>query len=90
MPPVCPHCDPPEISLLRLVLMGAILRAEEPLLVQLADLIQTYGLLPPAAEPAAYALAGRSTRSGQGRRARLGHRTARSRPPRRQGVHQEP
>jgi hypothetical protein len=52
MPPSCPHCDQPDVSLLRLVCIGEILRADEPLLVTLADLLQTSGLLPlAAAEP---------------------------------------
>ena len=38
--PSCPHCDQPDISLLRLVLIGEILRADETLLVLLADLVQ--------------------------------------------------
>ena len=42
----CPHCDQPDMSLLRLVLIGEILRAEEPLLVLLADLWHQSGLLP--------------------------------------------
>ena len=54
MPPSCPHCDQPDVSLLRLVLMGEILRADEPLLVLLADLLHTSGLLSlAAAEPTA-------------------------------------
>jgi hypothetical protein len=54
MPPSCPHCDQPDVSLLRVVLMGEILHADETLLVTLADLLQTSGLLPlAAAEPAA-------------------------------------
>jgi hypothetical protein len=42
----CPHCDQPDISLLRLVLMGEILRADETRLVLLADIMQACGLLP--------------------------------------------
>jgi len=54
MPPSCPHCDQPDVSLLRVVLIGEILRADEILLVTRADLLQTSGLLPlAAAEPAA-------------------------------------
>ena len=54
MPPSCPHCDQPDVSLLRLVLSGEILHADATLLVTLADLLQTSGLLPLApAEPAA-------------------------------------
>ena len=45
MHPPCPHCDQPDASLLRLVLMGEILRADETLLALLADLVQQTGLL---------------------------------------------
>jgi hypothetical protein len=41
----CPHCDQPDMSLLRLVLMGEILRADETRLVLLADVMQQCGLL---------------------------------------------
>ena len=41
----CPHCDQPDMSLLRLVLMGEILRADATLLALLADLLQQSGLL---------------------------------------------
>ena len=41
----CPHCDQPDMSLLRLVLMSEILRADEALLVLLADVMQACGLL---------------------------------------------
>jgi hypothetical protein len=53
MPPSCPHGDQPDVSLLRLVFIGEILRADETLLVTLADLLQTSGLLPLAAGSAA-------------------------------------
>jgi hypothetical protein len=53
MHPPCPHCDQPDTSLLRLVLMGEILRAEEPLLVLMADLLQQAGLLSLAEQPPA-------------------------------------
>ena len=43
--PPCPHCDQPDTSLLRLVLIGEILRADEPLLAFLADLWQQSGQL---------------------------------------------
>jgi hypothetical protein len=46
----CPHCDQPDTSLLRLVLMGEILRADETQLVLLADVMQACGLLPLSAE----------------------------------------
>ena len=45
MPPSCPHGDQPDVSL-RVVCMGEILRADATLLVTLADLLQTSGLLP--------------------------------------------
>ena len=53
MHPPCPHCDQPDISLLRLVLIGEILRADETLLALLADLLQQSGLLHLSEEPAA-------------------------------------
>ncbi len=45
MPQPCPHCDQPDISLLRIVLIGEILRAEESMLGLLADVLQQSGLL---------------------------------------------
>jgi hypothetical protein len=42
----CPHCDQPDTSLLRLVLIGEILRADESQLVLLADVMYRCGLLP--------------------------------------------
>ena len=45
MHPPCPHCDQPDASLLRLVFIGEILRADENLLALLADLLQQSGLL---------------------------------------------
>ena len=53
MQPPCPHCDQPDMSLLRLVLIGEILRAEEPGLVWLADAMQQSGLWHLAEEPLA-------------------------------------
>ena len=53
MQPPCPHCDQPDMSLLRLVLIGEILRAEEPGLVWLAEVIQQSGLGHLAEEPMA-------------------------------------
>jgi hypothetical protein len=53
MQPPCPHCDQPDMSLLRLVLIGEILRAEEPALVWLADVMQQAGLVHFAEEPMA-------------------------------------
>ena len=97
MPPSCRHCDQPDVSLLRLVLMGEILRADEPLLVRLADLLHTSGLLPLATvEPAALdSRLPQGTRHGlrlvgahdQGRGGGSApSRKARSRPPRPRGV----
>jgi hypothetical protein len=43
--PPCPHCDQPDISLLRVVLTGEILRADATRLALLADLLQQTGLL---------------------------------------------
>jgi hypothetical protein len=45
----CPHCDQPDLSLLRLVLIGELLRADETLLLCLADVMQQCGLLQLAA-----------------------------------------
>ena len=53
MQPPCPHCDQPDMSLLRLVLIGEILRANETLLALLADLWQQSGLLGLSEEPTA-------------------------------------
>ena len=41
----CPHCDQRDTSLLRLVLRGEILLADESLLVHLADVMCQCGLL---------------------------------------------
>jgi len=49
----CPHCDQPDMSLLRLVLIGEILRADETRLVLLADVMQQSGLLHLSDEPEA-------------------------------------
>ena len=51
--PPCPHCDQPDTSLLRLVLMGEILRADETRLVLLANVMQQSGLLQLSDEPKA-------------------------------------
>ena len=51
MPPPCLHCDEPDMSLLRLVLIGEILRADETRLVLLADVWQQSGLLALSEEP---------------------------------------
>lgn len=53
MSPLCPHCDQPDTSLLRLVLIGEILRADEPWLAFLADVLQEMGLLELSEEPTA-------------------------------------
>jgi hypothetical protein len=53
MHPPCPHCDQPDASVLRLVLIGEILRADETVLALLADLLQQSGLLGLSEEPAA-------------------------------------
>jgi hypothetical protein len=45
MHPSCPHCDQPDTSILRLVLIGEILRADETLLALLADVLQQTGLV---------------------------------------------
>src|SRR5215471_1706510 len=47
----CPHCDAPDMSLLRLVLIGEILRTDETRLVLLADIWQQSGLLAPPEGP---------------------------------------
>jgi hypothetical protein len=41
----CPNCDHPDSSLLRVVLIGEIIRADEATLYAMADLFQTLGLL---------------------------------------------
>ncbi len=53
MHPPCPHCDQPDMSLLRLVLIGEILRADATVLVLLADLVQQSGLLHLSEKPTA-------------------------------------
>jgi hypothetical protein len=53
VPDPCSHCDQPDTSLLRLVLMGEILRADESQLALLADVSQQSGLLHCAAKPTA-------------------------------------
>jgi hypothetical protein len=45
MNPSCPHGDPPESSVLRVVVSGAIIRADEAILATLAALMQRLGLL---------------------------------------------
>ena len=98
MPPSCPHGNQPDVSLLRVVFIGEIVRADAALLVTLADLLHTSGLLPlAAAEPAApRRRLQQGPRQGlrlvgapdQGRRGgRSSSRTARSRPPSPSGMH---
>jgi hypothetical protein len=41
----CPHCDQPDLTLLRLVLIGELLWADETLLLGLAAVMQEDGLL---------------------------------------------
>ncbi len=53
MEPPCPHCDQPDLSLLRLVLIGELLVADEALLLRLAAVMQQCGLLHLDPEPAA-------------------------------------
>jgi hypothetical protein len=53
MYPPCPHCDQLDTSLLRLVLIGEILRADETVLAFLADVLQETGLLELSEEPTA-------------------------------------
>jgi hypothetical protein len=58
MQPPCPHCDPPGLTSLRLVLIGALFCADEPLLLHLAAVMQQGDLLQcsPAPEAPASAL----------------------------------
>jgi hypothetical protein len=44
----CPHCDQPDLTLLRLVLIGELLCADETLLLGLAAVMQACGLLQPS------------------------------------------
>ena len=41
----CTHCDNPDISLLRVVLIGEIIRADEATLSTMAEIFQALGLL---------------------------------------------
>ena len=41
----CPHCDHPESSLLRIVLIGEIIRADDVTLSTMAEIFQSLGLL---------------------------------------------
>ena len=55
-PPPCPQCDQPDTSLLRLVLIGEILRADETHLALLGDVLQQSDLLDLSEEPTALPL----------------------------------
>ena len=52
MEPSCPHCDPPESAMLRVVLTSTIVQADEARLAMIAALMQRLGLLDPAEEEA--------------------------------------
>jgi hypothetical protein len=47
----CPHCDQPDLPLLRLVLIGELLVADETQLLRLAAVLQQCGLLQLSPEP---------------------------------------
>ena len=47
----CPHCDEPDLPLLRLVLIGELLVADEARLLHLAAVMQACGLLQPHPAP---------------------------------------
>ncbi len=53
MEPPCPHCDQPDLTLLRLVLIGELLVADDALLLRLVAVMQACGLLQDAPEPEA-------------------------------------
>jgi hypothetical protein len=59
MKPACPHCDQPDMSLLRVVLIGEVLCADASRLALLADLMQACGVLacPPETDAPAAARA---------------------------------
>ncbi len=44
MDPLCEHCDQPDSSLLRVVLIGEIIRADDSTLYTLAEVCETIGL----------------------------------------------
>ncbi len=44
MDPLCEHCDQPDSSLLRVVLIGEIIRADDSTLYTLAEICETIGL----------------------------------------------
>ncbi len=47
----CNHCDHPDSSLLRVVLIGEIIRVEEETLFTMAEVLQSLGLLELPEEP---------------------------------------
>ena len=49
----CPRCDQPDLPLLRLVLIGELLIADEAQLLRLASVLQACGLLQAAPAPEA-------------------------------------
>jgi hypothetical protein len=51
MEPPCPHCDQPDPTLLRLVLIGELLVADDTQLLRLAEVLQACGLLQPRPAP---------------------------------------
>ena len=51
MEPSCSHCDQPDATLLRLVLIGELLVADETQLLRLAAVMQRCGLLQLSPEP---------------------------------------
>jgi hypothetical protein len=50
MEQTCVHCDHPDSSLLRVVMIGELVRADESMLYDLAEVFQTFGLLEAAEE----------------------------------------
>ena len=44
----CEYCDHPDSSLLRVVLIGEILRADDSMLYTLAEICETIGLMQPS------------------------------------------
>ncbi len=63
MEPPCSHCDRPDSSLLRVVLIGEVIRADEGTLGVLAEVFQALGLLGPEEEEVASAQGGDQRRS---------------------------
>ncbi len=45
MDQLCEYCDHPDISLLRVVLIGEIIRADDTMLHTLAEVCETIGLM---------------------------------------------